>query len=412
MDYFWAAAREAYVQQGTLLALGVFVLLILGERWWPRRWRAWGEADWRRHTVFPAALAFYTGGLFILSLGFEQPFFLLGRVALLLLVWMIIPRICAFLREAYWIRAGELALFLLSAVILLPELRMGFAFLDTIRVEAGDFRISVAGILQGVVILVFALYVGLGLARLLEEQLEQVNGLSPSLRVLIGKVARILLLVIAGVMAVDAVGIDVTVLKFLGGGLGLGLGFGLQKVVSNLISGFILLADRSIKPGDVIEVEGSYGWINNLRARFVSVITRDGKEHLIPNEDLITQRVINWSFSNSNVRVHLDFGVSYKSDVHQVRKVVLACVAEEARILKSPAPVCFITSFGDSSVDFQLRFWLCDPQNGLTNIRSAVYFRIWDAFKANGIEIPFPQRDVHLRLPDGLPRGGQDPQSD
>jgi small-conductance mechanosensitive channel len=412
MDFFWAAAREVYVQQGTFLALGVGILLVLGERWWPRSWRTWGESDWRRHTVFPAALATYTGGIFLFSLGFEEPFFLLGRVALLLLVWMIIPRICAFLREAYWIRAGELALFLLSAIILLPELRMGFAFLDTIRVEAGELRISVAGILQGVVILTFALYVGLGLARLLEERLEQVNGLSPSLRVLIGKIARVLLLVVAGVMAVDAVGIDVTVLKFLGGGLGLGLGFGLQKVVSNLISGFILLADRSIKPGDVIEVDGSYGWINNLRARFVSVITRDGKEHLIPNEDLITQRVINWSFSNSNVRVHLNFGVSYKSDVHKVREVVLACVAEESRILKSPAPVCFITAFGDSSVDFQLRFWLCDPQNGITNVRSAVYFRIWDAFKVNGIEIPFPQRDVHLRLPDGFPRDFQGSRSE
>lgn len=406
MDFFWAATGDAYVRQGTILAVGVIVLLLLGESWWPRSWRAWGRDDWRRHTVFPTALAFYTGGLFFVSLGFAEPFFILGRVALLLVIWMIIPRICAFLREAYWIRAGELALFIVTAVILLPELRMGFAFLDTIRLETGDFRVSVAGLLQGVVILIFALYVGLGLARLLEERLEQVNGLSPSLRVLVGKIARVLLLLIAGVMAIDAVGIDVTVLKFLGGGLGLGLGFGLQKVVSNLISGFILLADRSIKPGDVIEVEGSYGSINNLRARFVSVITRDGKEHLIPNEDLITQRVINWSFSNSNVRVHLDFGVSYKSDVHQVRQLVLACVAEEARILKSPAPVCFIKAFGDSSVDFQLRFWVCDPQNGITNIRSAIYFRIWDAFKANGVEIPFPQRDVHLRLPDGLPSKG------
>jgi small-conductance mechanosensitive channel len=386
--------------EATALTVGMVSLLSLGDRWWPQRLRQLPREDWRRHTVFPAAFGFYCALLFgATTLIPAIPVFMLsGRLALLLLVWMLIPRVVSLLRDPYWIRAGEIVFYIASALILLPEARWLLEWLDGISLGTGQIRITVANLIQGIAVLVFSLYIGMGLASWIEKRLEQVNDLSPSLRVLLSKVLRVTLLVIAGVAGIDAIGIDLTILKFLGGGLGLGLGIGLQKVVSNLVSGFILLADRSIKPGDVIEVDETYGWINNLRARFVSVITRDGKEHLIPNEDLITHKVINWSFSNDNVRVLLDFGVAYGSDVHLVRKVALECVNAEPRILHDPKPVCFIVGFGDSSVDFQIRFWLSDPQNGMTNIRSAVYFRLWDAFKEHGIEIPFPQRDVHLKL--------------
>lgn len=401
LNYF----RSPAIWESGLLGLGALLLLLLGDRWWPHSLRTLRREDWRRHSVFPAALGLYSALLFVVSvvLPAVPTFELSGRLAVLLLVWVMVPRVCALLRDPYWARAGELVLYLASAMMLLPEMRAIIEWLDGIRFETGDIRLSVAGIMQGIVVLAFALYIGMGLAKWIEDRLEKVSDLSPSLRVLLGKLARVLLLVIAGVAAIDSLGVDLTVLKFLGGGLGLGIGFGLQKVVSNLVSGFILLADRSIKPGDVIEVGDSYGWINNLRARFVSVITRDGKEHLIPNEDLITQPVINWSFSTNQVRLSLTFGVAYHSDVHKVRDLAIECAKAEDRILKNPAPVCFLLDFGDSSVDFMLRFWLDDPQNGMTNIRSAVLFRLWDAFKENGIEIPFPQRDLHLRF------DGEDP---
>jgi small-conductance mechanosensitive channel len=177
----------------------------------------------------------------------------------------------------------------------------------------------------------------------------------------------------------------------------LGLGFGLQKIVSNLVCGFILLTDRSVKPGDVIEIGSTYGWINNLNARYVSVITRDGTEHLIPNEDLVTQKVVNWSFTNNLVRVRTPIGISYNSDPHKAIEIIKDVVLKQARILKDPAANVLVTGFGDSSVDLEVRCWIADPVNGVGNIRSALLLAVWDAFKENGIEIPYPQRDLHIR---------------
>ena len=163
-----------------------------------------------------------------------------------------------------------------------------------------------------------------------------------------------------------------------------------------MVSGLILLLDRSIKPGDVIEIEGTYGWINSLRARYASVITRDGKEHLIPNEDLITNRVINWSFSDRNVRVRLPIGISYDADPREAIKLCLDAARSTSRALDNPEPKCLMIGFGDNSIDLELRFWIDDPSNGVGNVRSEVMLAVWDRFKDAKIDIPFPQRDVHI----------------
>jgi small-conductance mechanosensitive channel len=175
-----------------------------------------------------------------------------------------------------------------------------------------------------------------------------------------------------------------------------GLGFGLQKVVSNLVSGVILLIDKSIKPGDVISLGETFGWIEQMGARYVSVVTRDGKEFLIPNEDLITGQVVNWSHTNAFVRLDIHFGTAYDADPHLVRKVAREATVGVARVLSHRPPVCHIVGFGDSSVDYILRFWIDDPTGGLTNIRGNVYLALWDAFKEHGINIPFPQREVRM----------------
>ena len=197
-------------------------------------------------------------------------------------------------------------------------------------------------------------------------------------------------------IGLKAVGFDLTGLAVLSGAVGLGLGFGLQKVVSNLVSGIIILLDKSIKPGDVISLGETFGWINALGARYVSVITRDGKEYLIPNEDLITGQVVNWSHSNEFVRLDIYFGTAYDDDPHDVRRIAIAAAAGVDRVLPSRPPVCHIVGFGDSSVDYILRFWILDPTGGLTNIRGNVYLALWDAFQENGISIPFPQREVKV----------------
>ncbi|MEX0310145.1 MAG: mechanosensitive ion channel family protein, partial [Tateyamaria sp.] len=214
------------------------------------------------------------------------------------------------------------------------------------------------------------------------------------------KVVQIVFYAIAFYAGVRALGIDLTGLAVLSGAIGVGLGFGLQKVVSNLVSGVIILLDKSIKPGDVISLGDTFGWIQTLGARYASVVTRDGREYLIPNEDLITGQVVNWSHSNDFVRLDIFFGTAYDDDPHQVRKLAIEAAKGVERVLSSRPPVCHIVGFGDSSVDYILRFWITDPTGGLTNIRGNVYLALWDAFKQNDISIPFPQREVRL-LGDG-----------
>lgn len=269
-------------------------------------------------------------------------------------------------------------------------------FLNSITFPLGETNLSLLGILSALFTISIAWFVASLLGKLIGMQIDRIKPWSPSLRVLLRKLTSLGLQAIAVVVALDLVGFDLATLTIFGGALGLGIGFGLQKIVSNLVSGVILLTDHSIKPGDVIEVEGTYGWINNLKARYVSIITRDGTEHLIPNETLITERVINWSFTDQNVRLKIPIGVSYKSDIHLVKKLILQAADDVPRVLTSPPPMCQLVGFGDSSVDFELRIWINDPPNGTANVKSDVLFRVWDLFKENNIEIPFPQRDVHF----------------
>ena len=177
----------------------------------------------------------------------------------------------------------------------------------------------------------------------------------------------------------------------------MGLGFGLQKIFSNLVAGFILLTDKSIKPGDTINIAGQYGKIETLGARYVSVITRDGIEHLVPNEELITNRVENWSYSHDNVRLKIPVGVHYESDVHQAIGLCREAASNVKRVLAHPAPVCLLKGFGDSSVDLEIRIWIKDPMNGCANVKNEVLLGVWDLFHAHGIQIPYPQRDLHLK---------------
>jgi small-conductance mechanosensitive channel len=257
-------------------------------------------------------------------------------------------------------------------------------------------------VIKGAITLVIAVWLANVLSRLADQRLRRLPGIAPALQVLTAKLTRMMLLALAVVLALGSVGIDLTAFTVFSGAVGVGIGFGLQKVVSNLITGVILLLDRSIKPGDVIEIEGTYGWITNLNARYVALSTRDGKEHLIPNEDLITQRVVNWSFSNNLIRLHVPIGISYQSDPHQAIELSLQAGASVDRVLTEPKPVCIVKQFGDSSIDLELRFWIKDPINGTANVRSEVMLNIWDLFKAHHIDIPKPQRDITLRNPEAL----------
>ena len=268
--------------------------------------------------------------------------------------------------------------------------------LDSLAVQAGDLRVSVLLVLKAALVLGVAFFVARLLAKTSAHRIESNREISPSMQVLAIKLSQLLFYGIAVFVGLRAVGVDLTGLAVLSGAIGVGLGFGLQKVVSNLVSGLIILMDKSIKPGDVISVGQTFGWISTLGARYASVVTRDGKEYLIPNEDLITTQVVNWTHSNNSVRIDLEFGTAYGDDPHAVRRVAIAAALGCGRVLEKPAPVCHITAFGDSSVNYILRFWIDDATAGLTNIRGDVFLALWDAFKAEGISIPFPQREVRV----------------
>ncbi|QPH53626.1 mechanosensitive ion channel family protein [Pontivivens ytuae] len=268
------------------------------------------------------------------------------------------------------------------------------ALLDGAAIRLGETRLSALLILQTMLSVGITIFLASWLSGEARVRLMRNEELSPSMRVLSEKLITVLLYGLALVIGLQFIGFDLTTLTVLSGAIGLGLGFGLQKVVSNLVSGVILLLDKSIKPGDVISLGDTFGWISGLGARYVSVVTRDGREYLIPNEDLITNQVVNWSHSSKLVRLDIFFGVSYDSDPHAVRKIAVEAANSVSRVQAEPKAVCHIVGFGDSSIDFILRFWIDDPSGGLTNIRGNVYLALWDALKANEVEIPFPRRDI------------------
>ncbi len=276
--------------------------------------------------------------------------------------------------------------------------------LDGLSVEFGDFRLSMLSLLQGAIAFVLLLWLAQALARGAERRLARLDHLDPSLRALGAKVIRILLYATAILFGLSIMGIDLTALAVFSGALGVGIGFGLQKVVANFISGLILLMDRSIKPGDVIETKGTYGWINHLGARYTSIITRDGTEYLIPNEDLITQPVINWSFSDSRVRRRLRISVAYSSDIEAAMDLMCEAARAVGRVLDEPPPVSRLIRFGDNGVELELRFWIEDPQNGIGNVSSEVLLGIWHRFRNADIAFPYPQRVVHFARDERTPK--------
>lgn len=271
--------------------------------------------------------------------------------------------------------------------------------LDSLALRFGAFDVSLYDVIQATLVIGGAVFLAVAVGNFLAHRVAATPDLTPSLKVLIGKILKIVLLVAAGGIALTALGIDLTALTVFSGALGVGIGFGLQKVVSNFVSGIIILLDKSIKPGDTISLGETFGWIRSLRARFVSVVTRDGREYLIPNEDFITQRVENWSFTDTLIRVDVEFGVSQASDPHAVRRLAADAAKSVERVQARPQPVCHMTRITETSLDFILRFWISDPQNGMTNIRGAVLLASWDALKAAGIEFPLPLRQIVLRQP-------------
>jgi len=270
-------------------------------------------------------------------------------------------------------------------------------FLQGVDFQLGQVRFSLLQVMRAFFLLLALYWVSRNLRVFSHFWLIAKSELTAAAQILLHRLGSIFLFSACVVIVFHYLGLDLTVFALFSGALGLGLGFGLQKIFANLVSGFILLADKSIKPGDVIQLKDTYGWINFLGSRYVSVITRDATEHLIPNENLITGEVINWSYSEDLVRLKVPVGVGYGSDLEKARDLMLAAATSSLRVLKDPKPSCLLVGFGDNAINLELRVWINDPQNGIGSAKSDLFWGIWQRFRDHGIEIPYPKRDVHLK---------------
>ncbi|WP_242137946.1 MULTISPECIES: mechanosensitive ion channel domain-containing protein [unclassified Sphingomonas] len=269
--------------------------------------------------------------------------------------------------------------------------------LDGIGITIGKHRISLLAVINAIVIVAVLYVVAKAANHVLVHLIGRTSSLDLSQRALVQKLAGIGVVVVAVLLGIDLLGIDLTALTVFSGAAGLAIGFGLQKTFGNLIAGLILLMDRSIKPGDVIVVGDTFGSVGKIGVRAVSVVTRDGKEHLIPNEQLMTDAVENWSYSDRNVRIHIPVGVAYGCDLALAQKLMIEAAAGAVRVLDTPKPSVWLKAFGDSSVDHDILVWIADPELGVGNVRSDILNRLWRLFADNDVELPFPQRDIHVR---------------
>ncbi|WP_232830799.1 mechanosensitive ion channel family protein [Tropicimonas sp. IMCC34011] len=401
--------RKQLYQIGVIAVLALIAQLI--RMWLSPRMRSWmrtleGETKWRlrvlltiqqRIRIISFVAMIYVANLVVAEISpWPSSRYLLELTASIATAWLVVGFAARLIRNVVLRRLVAWGAWIVVTLYYLGLLDIASSVLDGMALEFGQFRLSLLMIVKAVAIVGLLIAAARFIAGAISGRIRRNEEISPSMQVLAVKFLQVALYGAALFIGLKAVGFDLTGLAVLSGAIGVGLGFGLQKVVSNLVSGIIILLDKSIKPGDVITVGNTFGWINSLGARYVSITTRDGKEYLIPNEDLITQQVVNWSHTNNFVRLDVYFGVSYGDDPHLVRRLAIEAASRTERVISARPPVCHIVGFGDSSVDYILRFWIMDPTGGLTNIRGNVFLALWDAFKDNGITIPFPQREVRV----------------
>ncbi len=325
--------------------------------------------------------------------GMGQPHAIVRIAASLATAWLIIKAATAVLPEGLrrpvtWL---ALAIAVLSAFGVLDDV---VAWSYTIGPPFGGRRINPPFIVQAILTAAIFLFAASWLSRKLKTRVETLPRVEPSIRILLANALQIGLFFAAAILTLAGLDIPLSGLAVLGGAIGVGLGFGMQQIVANFISGVILLTDRSIKPDDVIEVDETYGIVKSLGLRYASVITRDGKEHLIPNEMLITDKVVNWSYSDKKVRIKRRLRVEYESDLKLATDLVTEGAKRVARVLAEPAPKCLVMEFGDEAIEIEARFWIDDPENGVNNVASEVMLSVWDLFREHGIDIPLRHEDV------------------
>ena len=409
---------------GACLAVGWFVGGALRERYRRRRVKAPTALTWTYFASQGSVVAtpvIVALGLVILARGvlltMDLDVSILDAAARLIGAYVIV-RIVVLLFTAslgnkswmqHWENRVTLFIWLAIAAEYLGWLDPIIATLDSIGMAAGKSRITLWSVLKLLFTLTLFVLAAAWISRWVEQRLKKLSTLAPSTRIGIAKFANAFLIGISILMGLNAAGVDLTALTVLTGAIGLGLGFGLQSIAANFVSGFVLLMDRSIKPGDVISLSGqsgtsteNFGWVQELRGRYVVVRDRDGVEMLVPNQQLISNAVINWSYTDPRIRLKLPIRVSYQDDPELALQVLVAACEGQRRVLRDPAPVSRLMHFSDSGIELELRFWISDPQEGVNNVRSDVNRTIWRLFKEHKLTMPVAQREilVHNTPPD------------
>jgi small-conductance mechanosensitive channel len=314
----------------------------------------------------------------------------------LLVAWLVIRLAAALVPYAALARLIAVLAWVVAALNIMHLLGPTLDFLDSVAIVVGGLRVSILTVVRGMLSLAMLLWAAT-IGSNLFERITRFSEITPRARVLLGKLIKVTLVTLAVVLSLTSVGVDLTTFALFTGALGVGVGLGLQRTVSNLFSGIVLLLDKSIKPGDVIEVGGTYGWVSSLGARYVAVETRDGTEYLIPNEDIITHQVVNWSHKSDRVRLKVPVRVPHDSDLDQALALMREAASYPERVLAVPAPNALIMAFDETAIELELRFWIEDAQNGVHNVKSQVLYEVWRLFRQDGIQIPYPKRDLYVR---------------
>jgi len=312
------------------------------------------------------------------------------------LAWLAISLITTVIRNTFIVRVVSVSAWLVAALSIIDQLDNTLEALDSVSVVLSGLRLSPLLVLKLAVLLVVALWLTNIASNFIESRITRSGDLTPSIQVLLIKMVRMGLMILAIAIAMSAVGINLSALAIFSGAAGVGIGFGLQKIVANFVSGIILLADKSVKPGDLVTIGDSSGRISAMNTRYISVAAGDGREFLIPNEDLVTQKVTNWTYTDKNTLVKVNFGTNYDADPNLVCKLAIGTAATAPRALKNKPPSCLLIEFAEAGMKFSLTFWIADP-DGMDRVKSDVMLALWDAFKREGIRVPYPVRDIRIR---------------
>ncbi len=322
--------------------------------------------------------------------------YLLSIAAKLAVAWLIIRLVTSVIRNVSLVRLVSLAAWLVAALSIVGQLDPVLDALNSVGIVLGGLRLTPLLLIKLGVLLIAALWLTNIASNFVESRITQSSDLTPSLQVLLIKMVRVGLMVFAVAVVLSAVGINLSALAIFSGAAGVGIGFGLQKIVANFISGIILLVDKSVKPGDLVTIGDSTGRISAMKTRYISVAAGDGREFLIPNEDLVTQKVTNWTYTDKNTLVKVIFGTNYDADPQLVCKLAIETAAGAPRALKNKPPGCILTEFAESGMKFSLTFWIADP-DGMDNVKSDVMLALWEAFRRASIKVAYPVRELMIR---------------